>query len=111
MLKKIVITFGLILVGLAALTIMGGNRIAADACELFRQNPVVIQELGGVQAVELDFLATVGGETRDARVFRVFGPKGKAEVVAEFSVVDDKLDAIKSGTITLESGVQHDLVP
>ncbi|GJM22816.1 MAG: hypothetical protein DHS20C15_27310 [Planctomycetota bacterium] len=111
MLKKIVLTLGLILLGLAALTVMGGNRIAEDAGELFKQNPVVLEHLGGVQAVELDFMATVNAETRETRVLRVFGPKGKGEVVAEFSTTGDKIDGLVSGRLILESGAEHDLLP
>ena len=100
-----------LLLGLAGLGYWGWTLFTEQAKQALNDNPVIQEHIGEIDKLTLDFEATGNAKGEDSFVFRIEGSRGSGVVTADFVSVDDDTEEIRAGTLKLESGETHDLMP
>ncbi|MBZ0112538.1 MAG: cytochrome c oxidase assembly factor 1 family protein [Thermoanaerobaculia bacterium] len=83
------------------------KQVAAD----LRDNPVVVEHLGKIEDLDLDFVATLAVPGENEFVFDARGTKGDGVLTVTSLTVDDEREEVVAGTLQLESGDEIDLFP
>lgn len=105
----------LVVVILGALAIFGaghfGLRVFSEqvANEL-RDNPVVIEHLGTLQELEVEFAASAAAPGENEFVFQAKGSKGEGRIRADCVTVGADEEVV-AGTLEMASGEIYDLFP
>ena len=76
-----------------------------------RDNPVVVEHLGKIEELGLDFQATLAASGEDDFVFEARGTKGDGTLRVTSITIDDETENIVAGTLQLESGEEINLFP
>ncbi len=100
-------------------TILGGwamirfgfNVFASEVEADLRDNPVIVEHLGRIEEIEVDFSASITTEGDDDFVFRARGTKGSGLLSVTCVTNDDGVEEVIAGTIQLDSGETLDLFP
>lgn len=95
--------FGLIRFGFAFMA----EQVKTD----LRGNAVIVEHLGRLDSLEVDFMGSVLAPGADDFVFRARGTKGTGVVRATCVTVDADTEKVTAGTLQLESGEMVDLFP
>ena len=74
-------------------------------------NPVVNERLGGITAVDLEFLASADHPDEDVFIFDLTGPKGTGRAVIDCGDTPDGGLWVRGGTLELPDGTSLDLFP
>jgi hypothetical protein len=83
------------------------RQVAAD----IKDNPVILQHIGDISTIKIDWTATGDAPGEDVFVFHVRGSKGEGVLTAECVTVDADREDVVSGTLRLSSGDTVDLFP
>ena len=76
-----------------------------------RDNPVIVEHLGNLNTVDMDFTASAATGGEQTFVFNVVGTRGEGVLTAEVETVDGDTERVLSGTLRLASGESFDLFP
>lgn len=89
----------------------GLNVIAEDIKAQLRDNPVVVEHLGQLQELEVDFTASSAIADNGTFVYRAIGSKGAGELTVKSITGPDGSEDIVSGVLRLPDGQTFDLFP
>lgn len=103
---------GVVAVVAGGLLIKFGLGFFAEQVEAdLRDNPVIIEHLGQLEELKLDFEATLAAPGEDDYVFEASGTKGTGTLRVTSVTVDDETEDVVAGTLQLASGEEFDLFP
>ncbi len=97
---------GGILVGSFGLDVVA-DQVRSD----IQDNPVILEHLGNIEEIDVDFAATANIDALDVFVFNLKGAKGNAILTAECITIDDDTEDVTWGRIRVDSGETFDLFP
>jgi hypothetical protein len=83
---------------------LGLNTFHEQAETAIRADPVVVDALGSITNVELDFTATGNAEGEEEFAYRVTGERASGLLVGRFVTVDADTEDLREGTLTLDDG-------
>ena len=101
----------LAVVGVGLLALWGMNLVAEQVGENLRDNPVILDHLGTIESIDIDFSKSIDAPNEDAFVFNVEGSRGSGIVTAVLVTIDEDREEVVSGTLELASGETLDLFP
>ena len=100
-----------VVVGGYAFFSFGGKVLSTQVGESVRDNPVVLEHLGRIESIEMDWMETVSNGQEDVFVYEVVGSKGSGVLRVVSITIDDTTEQVVSGTLQLASGEELDLFP
>jgi hypothetical protein len=89
----------------------GFDLIEQEVRQDLAGNAVLLEHLGGVEELALEFAKSEALAGENDFAFRVRGPKGGGLVNATVLTGEDGLEHVTRGTLTLDGGETHDLFP
>lgn len=95
--------------GGAGLVYFGLGVVAEQVADDLRDHPVVQEQLGGIDEIEVDFVASAARDDDDEFVYNVRGPKGSGTLIAK-SVDHGNGEEVESATLRTAAGT-FELVP
>ena len=101
----------LLVVAVGAVTWYGLDLVAEQVKADIEDNPVIVEHIGRIESIELDFSASADAPGDDTFVFELKGTKGSGVLTAEVVTVGDEHEEVRSGTLRLASGETVDLFP
>ena len=109
----------LVLFGLGGLGCVGLGLMCTQAAEVviesqvepqLRKNAVIREHIGVLEEVDWKMIETGSTGDDDSMVFRVKGSKASGSVLVEVEPAGNQFELL-AGTLTLDSGEEHDLFP
>jgi hypothetical protein len=76
-----------------------------------QDNPVIMEQVGVIQAIDIDFAASANEPDPEVFVFHLEGQHGNATLTAKTVTVDADTEKVTWGTLRTPSGAQYDLFP
>ena len=102
----------LLCLGVSSLFASGCGLLAdfeQQVAEDIKDNPVIVQHIGEITSIDVDWTATGEEPGDDVFVFHVNGTKGEGLLTAECITVDADHEDVVSGSLRLPSGETFDL--
>lgn len=97
--------------GGVVLALFGMDVVAEQVADELRDNPIVQQELGGIEEISIDYSASMAREDDDEYVYKVEGPKGKGTLIAKSISNDDGGEDVESASLRTSDGRTLQLIP
>lgn len=82
----------------------GLGEFNAQADSAIRADPVIVEVLGPIRDVRLDFMATGEAPGAEDFAYRVEGERAGGLLVGRFVTIDAESEELRSGTLTLDDG-------
>jgi hypothetical protein len=76
-----------------------------------QDNPVILEHIGSINEIEIDFAASDKDAGADVFVYRLEGSRGPGILTAETITVDEYTERVTWGILRLESGETYELFP
>ena len=73
-------------------------------------NPAILEHVGTIESIELDFMATGNESGDDVLVFQIEGSKSDAVLVVETKTIDGDTEEVTWGRLRMPTGEAHDLI-
>lgn len=87
----------------------GIDVVAQQVANDIENNPVIVQHIGLINSIEVDWTASMAEPGEDVFVFELSGSKGRGVLVAESKTIDVDTENVTWGRLKLPSGEQYDL--
>ena len=98
--------------GLFGITYFGFGVLAEQVGESVSDNPVVLEHLGGIQSIKLDWMASMADPDPDLFVYQIEGSKGSGEIRVHSTSSDDGMsEHVTWGVLRTSDGSTYDLFP
>ncbi len=81
------------------------DQVKAD----IKDNPVIVQHIGTIQSMEIDWAGTGSEPDENTFVFNVTGSKGSGVLTAECITIDANTEDVRSGKLETSAGQTFDL--
>jgi len=76
-----------------------------------QQNPVIMEQVGVIQQIDIDFPASANEPDPEVFVFHLQGQHGSATLTAKTVTGEGGTEKVTWGTLQTSSGAQYDLFP
>lgn len=96
--------------GMGALFYFGAHVVAKEVELELRDNPVLIQHIGEIEDLRMDWTATAAHPDQDVLVFTVRGTKGQGEVIVNTVTQFDENNQVQWATLRLPDGEEIPLI-
>ncbi|MHC4959907.1 MAG: hypothetical protein ACYTGN_16200 [Planctomycetota bacterium] len=100
-----------IVVGVVALGSWGLDVIAEQVKLDIQDHPLILEHIGSIETIELDFTASAAQDDENAFVFNLKGSKGNGLLIAELETTDADTEKVVAATLRVASGKVIDLFP
>lgn len=102
---------GLMAVVLGGVAWWGWNAFTDQARVAMAVHPAVVEHIGTIREMEVDWTATGSEPDDDTFAFHLYGDRGSGMVVARFVTVDSEHERIDGGVLTIDNGPRVPLEP
>lgn len=115
----VVVGLPTLIIGGAVLTCCGGGAglvyfgldvVAEQVADDLRDHPVIQEQLGGIDEIDVDFTASAAADGDEEFVFKVKGPKGSGTLTARTISTDDGREQVERATLRTDKGT-FEIVP
>lgn len=96
--------------GFAGLAYFGMGLVTTEVRNLVREHPAVVEHIGEIQSIKLNFTETGAADDADTFVYDLTGTKGRGTLTAKHVTNAAGDEELISATLRLPNGEQHDLV-
>lgn len=96
--------------GVIAMGLIGVNVIGEQIASQLREDPILVDQLGEIERIELDVIASMLEEGVEASVLDVEGTKGKGVIYCESHTSADGAEQITWAELRLPNGKTVDLI-
>jgi hypothetical protein len=96
--------------GIAGLAYFGMGLVATEVRNLVREHPVVVEHIGEIQTIKLNFTETGAADDADTFVYDLTGTKGRGVLTAKHVTNAAGDEELVSGTLRLPNGEEYDLM-
>lgn len=101
-----------VLVGAAFFFIKFGLDVVADQIRRdIQDNPVILEQVGAIESIEVDFVASANEPSDKAFVFNIEGPNGSGLLTVSSETIDGYTEKVVWGQLRVASGETYDLFP
>ena len=98
-----------VVAGLSFLFGFGVDIFADMVRRDIQSNPVIVEQIGAIEEIELDLVATANEEHAEVFVFRLKGAKGQGTLTARCVTSEDDIETVVEGSLLTPSGETWDL--
>ncbi len=96
--------------GGGALVYFGLGVMGEEVADQLRDHPVIQEQLGGIDEIEVDFTASAARDDDDEFVFKVKGPKGSGTLTAKTVTDDEGDDHVERASLRTDKGT-FEIIP
>lgn len=96
--------------GGGALVYFGLGVMGEEVAEQLRDHPVIQEQLGGIDEIDVDFTASAARDDDEEFVFNVKGPKGSGTLITRTITDDLGNDRVESASLRTSTGT-FEIVP